>query len=106
RRRGPWPHSRPGRPLARRSVWPSSWCWFASCVPCPSSFQVDPLLVKPLRQALLQCGHCLGQRAGLVILVGGPAVAYRPDDEPEHLLLSDLDVAVPLDVPGDGGEHL
>src|SRR5262249_60109041 len=73
----------------------SSWCsWLASCVPCWSSSQVDPLFVKPLPQPLLQSGQRLGQRVGAVVLEGQPSVVQRPHHAAEPLLVAYFDVPV------------
>jgi hypothetical protein len=68
----------------------------------------EPSLIRPRRPLLgpacepgLQDGHRLGQSVGPVVLEVEPAVTDRPDDEPEVLLVADLDITAAPDIPGD-----
>ena len=68
-------------------------------------FSLDTLFLEPPGQPVFQSRHRFRKRVGLVVLEDLPAVIDRSDDEPESVLIANLDVTVLLDPFSDGREQ-
>ena len=66
----------------------------------------DALIGKLLGKPPFQCGHCLSQHFGRVVLKDQSPVVQRPDTEANRILLADLDVAEATNPLPNGQTHV